>query len=38
MSGQKDWKSMKMGVNWIENKEKMDRKQGENLYKIIKIC
>ncbi len=31
MSGQKDLKSMKKGVNWIEN-------EGENLYKMLKIC
>ncbi len=31
MRGQKDIKSNKKGVNWIEN-------QGENLYKKLKIC
>ncbi len=31
MRGQKDLKSMKKGVNWIEN-------QGENWNKILKIC
>ncbi len=31
MRGQKDLKSMKMGVNWIEN-------QGKHLYKMLKIC
>ncbi len=31
MKGQKDQKSMKKGVNWIEN-------QGENLYKMLKFC
>ncbi len=31
MKGQKDLKWMKKGVNWIEN-------QGENWYKMLKIC
>ncbi len=31
MRSQKDLRSMKMGVNWIEN-------QGENLYKMLKKC
>ncbi len=31
MRGQKDLKSMKRGVNWIENQE-------ENWYKLLKIC
>ncbi len=31
MRGQTDLKSMKKGVHWIEN-------QGENLYKMLKIC
>ncbi len=30
MRGQKDLKSMKKGINWIEN-------QDENLYKMLKI-
>ncbi len=31
MMGHKDLKSLKIGVIWIEN-------QGENLYKMLKIC
>ncbi len=31
MRGKKDLKSMKKGVNWIENKD-------ENWYKMLKIC
>ncbi len=31
MGGQKDLRSMKKGVNWIEN-------QGENWYKVLKNC
>ncbi len=31
MRGQKDLKSMKKGLNWIEN-------QDENEYKMLKIC
>ncbi len=30
MKGQKDLKSIKKGVNWIEN-------QGENWYKMLKV-
>ncbi len=31
MWGQSDLKSIEKAVNWIEN-------QGENLYKMLKIC
>ncbi len=31
MSGQKDLRSIKRGVIWIEN-------EGENLYKMLKNC
>ncbi len=31
MRGQKDLRSMKKGVNWIDN-------QGENSYKMLKNC
>ncbi len=31
MMGQNDIKSMKKGVNWIEN-------QAENLYEMLQIC